>query len=91
MKGLEHPFKLDEIFHDVTATGARAWAPSSGLLPPLFMQDSINDDNENETANLYSEEADHEEVECINHHEKELGPKGKQFKKGRKKNSTTAN
>ncbi|KAL5583378.1 hypothetical protein UlMin_015820 [Ulmus minor] len=88
LQGLEHAFKLDEIFHDVTATGVRAWAPSSGLVPPLFMQDSITDDNVNETANLDSEEADHEKVECINHHEKELGPKKKQFKKMSKNNST---
>ncbi|KAL5579664.1 hypothetical protein UlMin_012106 [Ulmus minor] len=90
LQGLEHAFKLDEIFHEVTATGAMAWALSSGLLPPLFMQDSINDDNVNETANLDSEEANHEEVECINHHEKELEPKKKQFKKMSKNNSTTA-
>ncbi|KAL5567691.1 hypothetical protein UlMin_024266 [Ulmus minor] len=74
VKGLEHAFKLDEIFQHVTATGAKAWAPSSGL-PPFFMQDSTNDDNANATANLDLEEADQEER--------------KQFKKGRKNNSTT--
>ncbi|KAL5581301.1 hypothetical protein UlMin_013743 [Ulmus minor] len=89
VKSLEHAFKLDEIFRDVTAIGARAWALSSGLLPSSFMQDSTNDDNVNETANLDSEEADHEQVECINHHEKEFGPKRKQLKKRSKNNSTT--
>ncbi|KAL5574362.1 hypothetical protein UlMin_023959 [Ulmus minor] len=66
-----------------------AWAPSFNLQPPLFMQDSTNDDNVNENANLDSKEAYQEVVECINHYEKELRPKRKQFKKERKNNSTT--
>ncbi|XP_062074957.1 L10-interacting MYB domain-containing protein-like [Humulus lupulus] len=32
VRGLEHSFKLDELYRDVTATGARAWAPTSGSL-----------------------------------------------------------
>ncbi|KAL5558233.1 hypothetical protein UlMin_034444 [Ulmus minor] len=40
VKGLEHVFKLDEIFRDVKATGARAWAPSFGLLPPSFIKNN---------------------------------------------------
>ncbi|KAK9267824.1 hypothetical protein L1049_010260 [Liquidambar formosana] len=36
IKGLDHCHKLDEIYRPVTATGARAWAPTSGELPPMY-------------------------------------------------------
>ncbi|TXG51069.1 hypothetical protein EZV62_023593 [Acer yangbiense] len=36
VKCLEHVFKIDELFRDVTATGVRAWAPTSGLMPHLY-------------------------------------------------------
>ncbi|KAL3527961.1 hypothetical protein ACH5RR_012617 [Cinchona calisaya] len=35
-KGLEHYFKLDILFMDVTAIGNRPWTPSSGTLPSQF-------------------------------------------------------
>ncbi|KAK9279587.1 hypothetical protein L1049_013266 [Liquidambar formosana] len=36
IKGLDHCHKLDEIYRPVTATGARAWAPTSGELPLMY-------------------------------------------------------
>ncbi|KAK3211172.1 hypothetical protein Dsin_015878 [Dipteronia sinensis] len=63
VEGLEHIFKIDELFRDITATGARAWAPTSGLMPHLYTQAFMTKDN----ASLDSEEAIHEdEVECSN-------------------------
>ncbi|KAK2659495.1 hypothetical protein Ddye_006028 [Dipteronia dyeriana] len=69
VKGLEHAFKLDELFRDVTATGARAWAPTSGLMPPMYT--TSMKDNVDATNSLDSEEANHgKEVECSKRKEK---------------------
>ncbi|TXG49506.1 hypothetical protein EZV62_025381 [Acer yangbiense] len=88
VKGLEHAFKLDELFRDVTATGARAWAPTSGLMPPMYT--TSTEDNVDATNSLDSEEANHgEEVECRKRKEKTLEPNRKKFKKGKKKNNST--
>ncbi|KAK3230844.1 hypothetical protein Dsin_002725 [Dipteronia sinensis] len=63
VKGLRHVFKIDELFRDVTATGDRAWSPTSGLMPPLYSQAFMTEDN----VSLDSEEAIHEDVvECGN-------------------------
>ncbi|KAL5761148.1 hypothetical protein ACOSQ2_019986 [Xanthoceras sorbifolium] len=75
VKGLEHSFKLDELYRDVTATRARAWAPTSGIMPPLYTEASIIEGNIDETNSLDSEEANHEE---------------KKFKKGKRNNSATS-
>ncbi|TXG47773.1 hypothetical protein EZV62_027067 [Acer yangbiense] len=84
VKGLEHAFKLDELFRDVTATGARAWAPTSGLMPHMYT--TSTKDNVDATNSLDSEEANHgEEVECSKRKEKTLEPNRKKFKKGKKK------
>ncbi|KAM6546243.1 hypothetical protein CsatB_026979 [Cannabis sativa] len=86
VRGLEHSFKLDELFRDVTATGARAWAPTSGSLPPLYTEDH-NDIEIDEN----SEESDHERVcQQIRKEKNLLDPNKKQFKKGKRNNSTTA-
>ncbi|XP_062080012.1 L10-interacting MYB domain-containing protein-like [Humulus lupulus] len=86
VRGLEHSFKLDELFRDVTATGARAWAPTSGSLPPLYTEDH-NDIEIDENL----EESDHEGVgDPMKKETKLLGPNRKQFKKGKKNNSTTS-
>ncbi|KAK1574877.1 hypothetical protein Q3G72_000680 [Acer saccharum] len=88
VKGLEHAFKLDELFRDVTATGARAWAPTSGLMSQMYT--TSTEDNVDATNSLDSEEANHgEEVECNKRKEKTLEPNRKQFKKGKKKNNST--
>ncbi|KAK2648062.1 hypothetical protein Ddye_015551 [Dipteronia dyeriana] len=82
VKGLEHVFKIDELFRDVNATADRAWAPTSGLTHPLYSQAFMTDDN----VSLDSEEAVHEdEVECSNRKQKTLAPNRKKFKKGKKK------
>ncbi|KAL5777090.1 hypothetical protein ACOSP7_010016 [Xanthoceras sorbifolium] len=80
VKGLEHAFKLDELYRDVTATGARAWAPTSGIMPPLYTQASIIEGNINETN----------KVECSNRKERRLEPNRKKFKKGKRNNSVTS-
>ncbi|KAK2656433.1 hypothetical protein Ddye_009485 [Dipteronia dyeriana] len=81
VKGLEHVCKIDELFRDVTATGDRAWAPTSGLMSPLYSQAFMIEDN----VSLDSEEAVHEdEVECNNRKQKTLAPNRKKFKKGKK-------
>ncbi|XP_062118591.1 L10-interacting MYB domain-containing protein-like [Humulus lupulus] len=86
VRGLEHSFKLDELFRDVTATGARAWAPTSGSLPPLYTEDH-NDIEIDENL----EESDHEGVgDPMKKETKLLGPNRKQFKMGKKNNSTTS-
>ncbi|KAM6578520.1 hypothetical protein CsatB_030357 [Cannabis sativa] len=86
VRGLEHSFKLDELFRDVTGTGARAWAPTSGSLPPLYTEDH-NDIEIDEN----SEESDHERVcQQIRKEKNLLDPNKKQFKKGKRNNSTTA-
>ncbi|KAL5840204.1 hypothetical protein ACOSQ4_012812 [Xanthoceras sorbifolium] len=78
VKGLEHAFKLDELFRDVTATGARAWAPTSGIMSPLYTQ----------ASNI---ETNHEkEVECSNRKERRLEPNIKKFKKGKRNNFATS-
>ncbi|KAK3210943.1 hypothetical protein Dsin_015649 [Dipteronia sinensis] len=88
VKGLEHAFKLDELFRDVTATGARAWAPTSGLMPPMYT--TSTEDNVDVTNSLDSEEVNHrEEVESSKRKEKTLEPNRKKFKKGKKKNNST--
>ncbi|KAL5784437.1 hypothetical protein ACOSQ2_006829 [Xanthoceras sorbifolium] len=77
VKSLEYAFKLDELFQDITTTGARAWAPTSC--------------NVDETNSLDSEEANHEEeVECRNRREKRLEPNRKKFKKEKRNNSATS-
>ncbi|KAK2655831.1 hypothetical protein Ddye_008883 [Dipteronia dyeriana] len=82
VKGLEHVFKIDELFRDVTATGDRAWAPTSGLMSPLYSQAFMTEDN----VSLDSEEVVHEdEIECSNRKQKTLAPNRKKFKNGKKK------
>ncbi|GMN46104.1 hypothetical protein TIFTF001_015294 [Ficus carica] len=82
--------KLDELFRDVTATGAKSWASTSDLLPLLYRQISNTEDNiTQEVVSDDSEEKEHEDVEDSNRKEKVLGPSRKRFKKG-KKPSTTA-
>ncbi|KAK2662844.1 hypothetical protein Ddye_001418 [Dipteronia dyeriana] len=84
VKGLEHVFNIDELFRDVTATGDRAWAPTSGLTPPLYSQAFMTDGN----VSLDSEEAVHEdEVECSNRKPKTLAPNRKKERKKEKNNS----
>ncbi|KAL5766448.1 hypothetical protein ACOSP7_017065 [Xanthoceras sorbifolium] len=92
VKGLEHAFKLDELFRDnVTATEAKAWTSTSGIMPPLYTQSSYIEGNVDETNSLDSEEANHEEeVECSNRREKRLEPNIKKFKKGKRNNSITS-
>ncbi|KAL5746880.1 hypothetical protein ACOSQ2_024177 [Xanthoceras sorbifolium] len=91
VKSLEHAFKLNELFRDVTATRVRAWAPTSGIMPPLYTQASNIESNVNETNSLDSEETNHEEeVECNNRKEKRLKPNRKKFKKGKRNNSATS-
>lgn len=46
IKGLDHCHKLDEIYRPVTATGARAWAPTSGELPPMYENCSTENDGD---------------------------------------------
>ncbi|KAL5815935.1 hypothetical protein ACOSQ3_024313 [Xanthoceras sorbifolium] len=83
--------KLDELFRDVTATGVRAWAPTSGIMPPLYTQASNTEGNVNETNSLDSEETNHEEeVECSNRKEKRVKPNRKKFKKRKRNNSATS-
>ncbi|KAL5773063.1 hypothetical protein ACOSP7_012682 [Xanthoceras sorbifolium] len=78
VKGLEHAFKLDELFQDVTVTRDRAWAPTSGIMPLLYTQ----------ASNI---EANHEEeVECSNRKERRFEPNIKKFKKGKRNNSATS-
>ncbi|KAK3193605.1 hypothetical protein Dsin_024915 [Dipteronia sinensis] len=87
VKGLEHVFKIDELFRDVTATGERAWAPTSGLMPPLYSQAFMTKDN----VSLDSKEAVHEDVvECSNRKQKTLAPNRKKFKKEKKNSSTSS-
>ncbi|KAL5758343.1 hypothetical protein ACOSP7_020954 [Xanthoceras sorbifolium] len=91
VKGLEHVFKLDDLFGDVTATGARTWAPTFSIMPPLYTQVSNIKGNIDETNSLDSEEANHEEeVECSNRNESRLEPNRKKFKKGKRNNSATS-
>ncbi|KAK9285611.1 hypothetical protein L1049_024806 [Liquidambar formosana] len=59
VKGLEHAFKLDELFMDVVAIGARAWAPTSYQMPPLYQQSNrvedeidVEDGNDSEGDNI---------------------------------------
>ena len=62
--------------------GARAWASTSSLMPHLYTQASMTEDN----VSLDSEEANQEdEVECSNRKQKTLEPNKKKFKKGKKK------
>uniref|UniRef100_A0A803QD42 Uncharacterized protein n=1 Tax=Cannabis sativa TaxID=3483 RepID=A0A803QD42_CANSA len=85
VKGLEYSFKLDELFKDVTATGARAWAPTSRSLPPLYIEDH-NDIEIDEN----SEKSNHERMSQQMRKENNLlDPNKKQFKKGKRNNSTT--
>ncbi|KAL5749228.1 hypothetical protein ACOSP7_023831 [Xanthoceras sorbifolium] len=91
VKGLEHAFKLDELFRDVTAIGARAWAPTSGIMPHLYTQASNIEGNIDEINSLDSEEANREEeVECSNRNERRLEPNRKKFEKGKRNNSATS-
>lgn len=62
MKGLDHAFKLDELFRDVTATGARAWAPTSGQMPRLYGQSSAAGD---EVSEEDSDDCEGDNVENI--------------------------
>ncbi|XP_062103728.1 uncharacterized protein LOC133814835 [Humulus lupulus] len=86
VRGLEHSFKLDELFRDVIATGARAWAPTPGSLPPLYTEDHNDieiDDN--------LEERDHEGVgEPMRKETKLLVQIGSNLRRGKKNNSTTS-
>ncbi|KAH9734469.1 hypothetical protein KPL71_017387 [Citrus sinensis] len=66
IKDLDHAFMLDELFRDVTVTGARAWAPTSD---DIVLVDSTN-----------SEEVNHDEIGCSDRLEK-IPPRRTQLKK----------
>ena len=58
---------LDELFHDVTATGARAWAPTFGVTPHLYNHSSFENiikDDIVPVDSANSEEVNHDEIEC---------------------------
>ncbi|GAY53430.1 hypothetical protein CUMW_149200 [Citrus unshiu] len=65
LKGLDHAFMLDELFRDVTTTGSRAWAPTSGVTPLLYNHSSFENFIEDDIAQVdsaNSEEVNHDEI-----------------------------
>ncbi|KAK9273670.1 hypothetical protein L1049_018480 [Liquidambar formosana] len=85
VKGLEHTFKLDELFMDVVATGASAWAPTSGQMPPLYQQSSEVED-EIDVENDDGFEGDN--IENTSLISLDCDRKRAMFEKGRKQNKT---
>ena len=80
---------LDELFHDVTATGARAWPPTSGVTPPLYNHscfENIIEDDIAQVDSANSEEVNHDEIGCSDCLEK-IPPRRKQLKKANRKRS----
>ncbi|XP_059639634.1 L10-interacting MYB domain-containing protein-like [Cornus florida] len=88
VKGLEHSLKLDELFQDVTATGANSWALTSGTMPLLYNQPPTMDDNVDEGE--HPEESEHEETKCkndgraLNQNKKVLNKRKKQLSTSKK-------
>ncbi|KAK9281828.1 hypothetical protein L1049_004734 [Liquidambar formosana] len=86
MKGLEHAFKLDELFIVVLATGARAWAPTSGLMPPLYQQSSgVKDEIDVEDNDGFKED----NIENTSLTSLECDRKGAMSERSGKQNKTT--
>lgn len=84
MRGLEHKIKLDEMFRDVTTTGARAWESTSGTVPSLYPQSiSISDDDGVAKIGEHSD-GDHEKIWCSIHEDNAVEPSRKQINKGKK-------
>ncbi|GAY58540.1 hypothetical protein CUMW_187740 [Citrus unshiu] len=89
IKGLNHAFMLDELFHDITTTGERAWAPTSGVTPPLYNHSSFENIIEDDIAPVDSanfEQVNHDEIGYTDRLEK-IPPIRKQLKKANKKRS----
>ncbi|GAY45256.1 hypothetical protein CUMW_088130, partial [Citrus unshiu] len=56
---------LDELFRDVTAMGAKAWAPTSGVTPRLCNHSSFENIIEDDIAPVDSanfEEVNHDKI-----------------------------
>ncbi|KDO38785.1 hypothetical protein CISIN_1g038263mg, partial [Citrus sinensis] len=89
IKGLNHAFMLDELFHDITTTGERAWAPTSGVTPPLYNHSSFENIIEDDIVLVDSanfEQVNHDEIGYSDRLEK-IPPRRKQLKKANKKRS----
>ncbi|GAY69250.1 hypothetical protein CUMW_270500 [Citrus unshiu] len=77
----------------VTTTGARAWAPTSGVTPHLYNHSSFENIIKDDIApvdSANSEEVNHDEIECSDRLEK-IPPRRKQLKKANRKRSISSN
>ncbi|CAA2934664.1 Hypothetical predicted protein [Olea europaea subsp. europaea] len=88
VKGLDHAFKLDELFRDVTATGARAWAPTSGVMHPLYSQNTTITEDDDSAENEQFD-GDHEEIGYSSRQDKVVESTRKRLRKKKNKQSTT--
>ncbi|KDO43947.1 hypothetical protein CISIN_1g048712mg [Citrus sinensis] len=80
---------LDELFHDITTTGARAWAPTSGVTPPLYNHSSFENILEDDIVPVDSsnfEQVNHDEIgysDCL----EKIPQRRKELKKANMKRS----
>ncbi|KAL4324631.1 hypothetical protein GQ457_11G001190 [Hibiscus cannabinus] len=92
--GIDHELeeKLDQMFRGIVATGDKAWAPSSGILPSDFVEhdniealDEIEEENAISNGNDESPVIQSEPLEHMQQKRKSTDAGSSQFKSGKRK------